>query len=207
MKTTNKMKLGVVLFEGFELLDAYGPMEMFGMCPDEIEITVLAREAGKVKSAQGPYGYADKAMEDCRQLDILLIPGGIGTRQGAIDESFIAEIKRLAEISRYACTVCTGTIILMKTGLLDGKRATTNKKRYKQVTGMRPSVNWVPAARWVEDGKYFTSSGVTAGIDMALAVIEKLFGKEKSLAVAANAEYEWHQDRDWDPFVRKEGLM
>ena len=182
-------------------------MEMFGMCPDDIEIVVLARETGKVKSAQGPYGYADQAMADCQKLDVLLIPGGIGTRQGAIDESFIAEIKRLAEMARYACTVCTGTILLMKTGLLDGKRATTNKKLYTLVTAMRPAVNWVPEARWVEDGKYFTSSGVTAGMDMALAVIEKLFGKEKSLAVAANAEYEWHQDKDWDPFARSEGLV
>ena len=207
MNTANKLKLGVVLFEGFELLDAYGPMEMFGMCPDEIEIMVLAHQEGRVKSAQGPWGYADHAISDCRQVDILLIPGGIGTRQGAIDESFIGEIKRLAEISRYACTVCTGTILLMKTGLLDGKSATTNKKLYPLVTGMRPAVNWVSTARWVEDDKYFTSSGVTAGMDMALAVIERLLGIEKSLAVAANAEYEWHQDKDWDPFSKANGLI
>jgi putative intracellular protease/amidase len=207
METASKLKLGVLIFEGFELLDAYGPMEMFGMCPDEIDIIVLAEKEGKVKSAQGPFGYANLAISDCQALDILLIPGGIGTRRGLIDDAFISEVKRLAEVAKHVCTVCTGTILLIKTGLLDGLQATTNKKLYRLVTGIRPAVNWVPSARWVEDGKYFTSSGVTAGMDMALAVIEKLLGKEKSVAVATNAEYEWHKDKNWDPFAKTEELV
>jgi transcriptional regulator GlxA family with amidase domain len=91
--------------------------------------------------------------------------------------------------------------------LLDGRRATTNKRAFKWVAEQSAKVNWVREARWVEDGKFATSSGVSAGIDMALAVMARLYGAETAEAIAIAMEYEWHRDANWDPFAKIHGLV
>ena len=203
---TKRLKLGTVLFEDFELLDVYGLLQMFSRC-ENIDAVMLAKKAGEVKSRQGSRSIADQAIADCSELDVLLIPGGIGTRKQVENTSLLSELKRLASISKYVCTVCTGTSLLARAGVLDGIKATTNKFSYQWVVSQGPKVNWVSEARWVEDGKFFTSSGVSAGMDMALGLIEVLFGKEKSLEIAKYTEYEWHQDKNWDPFAKIAGLV
>ena len=92
-------------------------------------------------------------------------------------------------------------MLFAATGLLDGHRATSNKLIFKQVRKSAPKVEWIPSARWVEDGKFVTSSGVSAGMDMALALIAKLRDRNTALRVARRAEYEWHEDADRDPFA------
>ncbi|HXR04089.1 MAG TPA: DJ-1/PfpI family protein [Verrucomicrobiae bacterium] len=203
---SSPIQVGAVLFEGFELLDFYGPLEMFGLLEGEARITVVAEKTGPVKSAAGPSGVADATMAESSGFDVLLIPGGIGTRTQMANASFLAELKRLTEASRIVATVCTGSFLLARTGLLDGRKATSNKRVFQLVKTNAPKVNWIAKARWVEDGKYFTSSGVSAGMDMALAVIAKLRGREKSLEIASRAEYEWHEDSSWDPFATATGL-
>ena len=206
MNIPSPIRVGAVLFEGFELLDFYGPLGMFGLLEGEAGITVVAEKAGAVKSAAGPSGLADATLAGASGFDVLLIPGGIGTRKKMADPQFLSELKRLAEASRIVATVCTGSLLLAKTGLIDGRKATTNKRAFQLVKTNAPKVNWIAKARWVEDSKYFTSSGVSAGMDMALAVIAKSFGREKSLEIAGRAEYEWHEDSSWDPFATAAGL-
>lgn len=201
MNTALPIHVGAVLFEGFELLDSYGPLEMFGLLEAAARITIVAEKAGAVRSSYGPCGMAEATMAGSGGFDVLLIPGGIGTRKEIANPPFMAELKRLAEASRLVATVCTGSFLLAKTGLLDGRKATSNKRVFQLVTNFAPKVNWIAPARWVEDGKYFTSSGVSAGMDMALAVIARLCGREKSLEIASRAEYEWHEDGSWDPFA------
>ncbi len=138
--------------------------------------------------------------------DVLLIPGGIGTRKEMANPQFLAELKRLAEASRIVATVCTGSFLLARTGLLDGRKATSNKRVFQLVKSNAPKVQWIEKARWVEEDRYFTSSGVSAGMDMTLAVIAKLCGREKSLEIASRAEYEWHEDSSWDPFAAVVGV-
>jgi transcriptional regulator GlxA family with amidase domain len=193
--------VGAALFEGFELLDFYGPLEMFGLLGDGAKITVVAEKTGSIRSSAGPCGMAEATMAGSGGFDVLLIPGGIGTRKEMANPQFLAELRRLAETSRIVATVCTGSFLLARTGLLDGRKATSNKRAFQEVKTYTPKVKWIAKARWVEDGKYFTSSGVSAGIDMALAVIAKLCGRETSLQIASRAEHEWHQDSSWDPFA------
>jgi transcriptional regulator GlxA family with amidase domain len=202
MSNSSPIQAGAVLFENFELLDFFGPLEMFSLLEGDAKITVLAEKAGPVKSVGGPSALAEAAMAGAVGFDVLLIPGGIGTRREMNNPKFLAELKRLAEASRIVATVCTGSLLLAKTGLLDGRKATTNKRVFQLVKSHAPKVEWVAKARWVEDGKYFTSSGVSAGMDMTLAVIAKLRGREKSLEIASQAEYEWHEDASWDPFAK-----
>lgn len=201
-----KQRLGMILFDGFELLDVFGPLEMFGMLKDRVEIVTIAEKAGPVKSGAGPAAVADYGFADAPKLDIVMIPGGIGTRTQVANAPFMDAVAALARDTAQVATVCTGSGLLAKTGLLDGVRATSNKMAWKWATAQGAKVLWVPRARWVEDGKFISSSGVSAGTDMALALIAKLHGKDMARWVADRAEYRWHDDPSDDPFARKNGL-
>jgi transcriptional regulator GlxA family with amidase domain len=200
---------GVVLFKGFELLDVFGPLEAWGMLAvtGQCKVTTVAQRSGAVTSAQGPKAIADYGFADCPHLDLILIPGGTGTREGISNQVLLDWLKARAEKAEVVTTVCTGTAILARTGLLDGHRATTNKRAFKWVAEQGPKVNWVREARWVEDGKFATSSGVSAGIDMALAVMARLYGATTAEQIAIAMEYEWRRDAGWDPFAKIHGLV
>jgi putative intracellular protease/amidase len=203
--TTDKgvpLELGAVLFEGFELLDIYGPLEMFGGLDERIRILMLAEAVGAVRSGQGPAGLADASLLEARKLDVLLIPGGKGARREVANSRFIEALVRQAQSARYVAAICTGSALLARSGLLNGRRATSNKRAFEWAMSQGPAVQWVPKARWVEDGKFFSSSGVSAGMDMALGLIARLFDRDTSITIAQCAEYEWHEDDTWDPFAK-----
>jgi transcriptional regulator GlxA family with amidase domain len=201
--------LGVLLFEGFELLDVFGPCEAYASrdLDDAFRIVMVAEKAGPIASAQGPRAVAEFGFDDCPPVDILLIPGGIGTRREVYRNSLIAWLRERAARAELITSVCTGAALLASTGLIDGIRATTNKRSFAWVRSQGWRVNWVKQARWVEDGKFLTSSGVSAGIDMALAVIARLVGAEVAEKAAVSMEYEWHRDSEWDPFAKIHGLV
>ncbi len=198
--------LGMVVFDGFELLDVFGPLEMFGMLKDRVEIVMIAQKAGPVKSGAGPATIADFGFADAPKLDILMIPGGMGTRREVDNATFMAAIKDIAQATPQVATICTGSGLLARTGLIDGVKATSNKMAWPWATAQGAKVVWVPKARWVEDGKYISSSGISAGTDMALALIAKLYGKDMAHWVAHRAEYRWNDDAADDPFAAMNGL-
>jgi len=197
---SHSFKVGAVLFPGFELLDLYGPLEMLGLLGDQISITLFAEIPGAIKSSVGVKGYAEASLKEASALDLLLIPGGIGTRALVLENRFIDLLLEKAREAHLVATVCTGSALLAKTGLLDGHRATSNKIAFDWVREQGPSVHWVREARWVEDGKFFTSSGISAGIDMTLGLISHLYSRETALEVARRAEYLWNEDRNNAPF-------
>lgn len=203
----NKRSIGVVLFPGFELLDVFGPLEMYGQAPDHFEIQLVSEKGGEVASAQGPRSVADVAFCDAPNFDIVLVPGGIGTRAEVSNGVLMQWILSQSKTSEFVTSVCTGSALLAKAGILDGVRATTNKKAFGWATSQGERVHWVKEARWVEDGRFFTSSGVSAGIDMTLALIQKMLGPEMAKDIATWTEYEWHSDSSWDPFARIYGLV
>jgi transcriptional regulator GlxA family with amidase domain len=201
--------LGMLLFEGFELLDVFGPCEAFGIrdLDGAFRLAMVAAKAGSIASAQGPRAVAEFGFDDCPPLDVILVPGGIGTRREVGNDALISWLRARSETAELVTSVCTGAGLLARAGLLDGRRATTNKRSFAWVEGQGPHVNWVKQARWVEDGKFATSAGVSAGIDMALAIIARLVSLEKAEQAANAMEYEWHRDPGWDPFARIYGLV
>jgi len=199
--------LGVLLYPDFELLDVFGPVEMFGNMQGRVAVTMVAETSGRVRSAQGPAAVAECGFDDCPHLDLILVPGGVGTRAQVDDERCVAWLRDRAREAEVVMTVCTGTGILAQTGLIDGRRATTNKMLFRWLEETWPKVRWVREARWVEDGKFVTSSGVSAGMDMALAVIQRLAGTQTSEMLALGTEYDWHRDASWDPFAKAHGLV
>jgi len=207
MNDTRLRRLGAVFYPGWEMLDTCGPLEMFGNMPGMVEIVTVAQSAGPVRSAQGPEIVATYGFDNCPPLDLLLIPGGMTSHAEVENPAIIDWLRRRIPQAELTMTVCSGTELVAATGLLDGRRATTNKMFFGQVTGDHPRVNWVKEARWVEDGPFATSSGVSAGIDMALAIVARLAGQAFSEQLAVATEYEWHRDASWDPFARVHGLV
>lgn len=201
------MTIAVVLFDGFELLDVFGPLEMFGNYPDIFKIIMVAETPGFVASAQGPQSKVEEVFSDDIQYDILLVPGGQGARVEVKNSVLLEWLTDQAKLAKYVTSVCTGSALLAKAGLLNGMRATGNKMSFSFVMAQGPKVDWVKQARWVEHGKFFTSSGVSAGIDMSLGLIEKVLGKEAAKQSAIWAEYDWHEDSSWDPFSKIHGLV
>ncbi len=194
-------RLGAILYNDFELLDAYGPLEMFGVMGADLEIVVIAEEKGPVKSSAGPKTLAEFNFNDAPELDLTLLPGGIGTIPELENEQLLGFLRERCPQAEVNMSVCTGSALLAKAGLLDGLRATSNKMFFNLAVAQSDRVDWAENARWVDAGQYVTSSGVSAGTDMSLAVIERLFGVERAQQAAAFTEYQWHTDADTDPFV------
>lgn len=132
-------------------------------------------------------------------LEVLLVPGGLGTRNSNISEA-IQYAREVYPSLKYIMSICTGATILARAGILDGKRATTNKRAWKWATSTGPNVTWVPVARWVEDGNIWTSSGVAAGMDQTLEFISRIYGEDVANTTANSMEYERHTNASWDPF-------
>ena len=194
--------LGAILYERFELLDLFGPLEMFGGLGPELRIVTVAEREGPVASSQGPKTLAEHDFGDCPALDLILLPGGFGTVEQLGNDALHAFLRQRSARAEVTMSVCSGSAILARAGLLDGRRATSNKQFFDLARGQSAKVDWVTEARWVEDGPFATSSGVSAGTDMALGVIARLYGKERAQSIADLTEYEWQSDPTRDPFVR-----
>jgi len=197
-------KLGIVIFPGFETLDVFGPVQMWGRLPD-YELVMVSEHGGAVTSAQGVATVTTYSFATAPQLEILMIPGGMGTRTEVDNPVMLEFLRRQDEGTEWTTSVCTGSAVLAKAGLLKGRAATSNKLAYKFATSQDPEVHWRSSARWVVDGKYITSSGVSAGTDMALGLVEKLYGRAVAERIAHGAEYAWNDDPANDPFAVADG--
>ena len=207
---SKKLIVTTLLFEGFELLDVFGPLEIFGVTnvvKDSFDLKFVSENGLPVKSSAGPISVVDYSFSDEIQTDILLIPGGAGTRVEVSNLALIEWLKQQCEKSTIISSVCTGAALLAKTGLIDNVSATTNKMSFDWVTSVNPNVNQIPEARWVESNNIYTSSGVAAGIDMTLSIISNLYGRDIAVQVANGAEYEWHENSSDDPFAKLHGLV
>lgn len=200
-KPRSPRKVGFLLFEGFELLDVFGPAEIFGVLEKFYTVELIGFETGSIASAQGPSVIASRALADCSGFDLLLVPGGIGTRHEVDNVAFLHALNEISKSIELVGSVCTGSGLLAKAGILDGLSATTNKLSFQWVVEQSEQVDWQKKARWVEDGKCWTSSGVTAGIDMALAIVASHHGRDFAKRVADAVEHDWHEDASWDPFA------
>ncbi len=202
-----RRSVSVVLFEGFEVLDVFGPVEVFGSLEDHFALSYVGPEAGFVTSAQGAVVVADHPYHHAPVPDVVLVPGGRGTRRLVADEGFCRWLGAWAARADLVCSVCTGAALLAAAGLLEGRRATTNKAVFDWVCRQGPTVAWVAEARWVHDQDRWTSSGVAAGLDMALALVAHLCGGELAQDLADRIETPWPREATWDPFAARYGLL
>ncbi|MCC6244917.1 MAG: DJ-1/PfpI family protein [Gemmatimonadaceae bacterium] len=197
---STKKTLGVVLYPGFEVLDVFGPVEMWAYVR-EFNVVMISQKAGPVKSAQGVSTVADYSFETAPPLDIMMVPGGTGTLTELQNPALLDYLRAQHQRTEFTTSVCTGSALLAKAGILKGHKATSNKTFFSLAVDQDPDVEWIPKARWVEDGKLLTSSGVSAGTDMALGLVAKLYGKARAQQLARSLEYTWNDDAFNDPFA------
>jgi transcriptional regulator GlxA family with amidase domain len=198
--------VSVVLFDGFELLDVFGPVELLSQFPDRLTVTMVGPDGGQVRGHQGTVVVTDVSYADAPAPDIVLVPGGLGTRRLVEDTQFLAWLRSWAGSARVVTSVCTGSGVLAAAGLLDGYRATSNKRAFAWASAQGADVEWMPVARWVEDRDRWTSSGVAAGMDMTAALLASLFGSDAARDAAERIELDIHPDPSWDPFAQSYGL-
>jgi putative intracellular protease/amidase len=159
---------------------------------------------GKMIQNHHGIGIETRPLEDIIQgADIFLIPGGPGTRKEVENEELIQLIKTISNASKYVFTVCTGSALLATTGLLDGHNATSNKKAFDWASSFGNSVQWIRKARWTVDEKYYTSSGVSAGIDMTFGFLSDRHGPDFARKVAFEMEYTWQEDKEVVSFYKQ----
>lgn len=196
------MNVGAFLFDDFETLDIFGPVEILGRLLEHYRVTFYSLNGELVKNLHG-ISIRTEALPPpaSSPVDVWLIPGGPGTRKEVHNASLIEGIRQASEASKYVLTICTGSALLASTGLLDGRRATSNKRAFNWVMTTGDKVQWIRRARWVVDGKYYTASGVSAGMDMTLGFLSDLHGVEFARKVAHDIEYLWQENKEEDDFA------
>jgi transcriptional regulator GlxA family with amidase domain len=181
-----KRTILILAYDDAELLDISGPASAFANAgAGHYDVSIAAPRRGAVRTSSGVVLHATYALARApRRIDTLLVAGGEGTRAVLADAAFLAGLRRLAGRARRVASVCSGAFLLAAAGLLDGRRATTHWKHAALMARMFPRVQVEPDAIFVRDGAVWTSAGVSAGIDLALALVEDDLGREAALAVA-----------------------
>ncbi len=184
-------------FPEVELLDLAGPYEVLSSAVRLIDedvrprVRMAAPHVGVFNSRNGLAMQVAVSMDDVERVDLLVVPGGRGVRALLDDDAYLAQLGALLKRSQAVLSVCTGSLLLAKLGLLDGRHATTHHLSLERLKELAPTAQVHTDRRWVEDGRYIISAGVSSGIDAAFHVAERLWGPEVAGTIAKNIEYPW----------------
>jgi len=200
----DRKQTGIVVFEDVEVLDFCGPFEVFSVTrlneqrrreePSPFNVFLVAETKSLIAAAGGMKVFPDYDLDDCPPLDILVVPGGWGTRKEMNNERLLRWIADRSRQVETLASVCTGALLLGKAGLLDGKRATTHWRSLDWMQELFSKTHVEKQLHFVEDGALFTSAGISAGIDMALKVVARHFGDAIARATARHMEYPFPED-------------
>jgi transcriptional regulator GlxA family with amidase domain len=196
-----RWKVGILLFDGVAALDVAGPLEVLSRArlepgvesrrSDEqalFDVFTVARTREPVTATGGLVLVPSHSFADAPPIDLLLVPGGFGTRPMLQDPDVVEWIRATAAKARLTASVCTGALLLARAGLLDGRRATTHWGSFGLLASLGKDITVDRQARFVDDG-VLTSAGVASGMDLALHVVETLFGREVADETARYIEY------------------
>ena len=184
--------IAVVLFDGAEELDFVGPWEVFTMLSqieaDSCRVFTVSEHGGEVRCAKGLRVLAEHSFADCPAAEVVVIPGGRGTRAEVSNPAMMKFVQRMDRGAARMTSVCTGSFVLEAAGLLKGKRATTHWGSIERMKALG-TVEVLEQTRFVDEGHIVTSAGVSAGIDMSLYLVGQLWGVETARAVQKAMEY------------------
>jgi transcriptional regulator GlxA family with amidase domain len=188
-------KVSIVIFDDVEVLDFCGPFEVFsvtggrqGLKP--FAVCTVAEEGRTVNARGGLRTVPDHSFETSPQPDILLVPGGFGTRREMHNPKMIDWIKSNASKAELVLSVCSGTLLLAKAGLLEGLDATTHHRALDELRAISPRINVDSTKRVIDNGQVIVSAGISAGIDMSFHVVARLLGEEQARETAEYMEYQ-----------------
>jgi len=199
-----RRRVGILVFDDVEVLDFCGPFEVFSVTrlneerrredPSPFEVLLIAQQPGVVTAAGALKVIPDVTLDACPALDVLVVPGGWGTRREIHNTALLDWIARQGRQVKTLTSVCTGAMLLGHAGLLDGRRATTHWRSLDWMSESFPQVTVERALHVVEDGHVVTSAGISAGIDMALRVVARYHGDAIARATARQMEYPFPDD-------------
>jgi transcriptional regulator GlxA family with amidase domain len=195
----NSRNVAIVVFDGVEVLDFAGPFEVFSVAAAEMPRAPYASffpytvglTARSVEAYGGLTVTPRYSLHDCPPPDILIVPGGEGTRRLLKHDGFLAWLSEQARRVEIIASVCTGALLLARAGVLAGCRATTHHGAFERLPELEPTVQLMRDARFVRDGKVWSSGGISAGIDMSLAIVEHVL--KGNAPVLEEMEWMWHQ--------------
>jgi transcriptional regulator GlxA family with amidase domain len=188
-------RIGVLLFDGVEELDWAGPWEVLAAWAqrwpdDDVEVLTIADAEGPISCAKGARVLADRTLDEAGPLDVLVYPGGQGTRGHLTDTTRLDWLRATAAATPLVTSVCTGSLVLAAAGLLDGRPATTHWDTLDLLGELGTDIEVRPEDRFVDDGDIITAAGVSAGIDMALHIIARLHSPDRAREVKRYIQYD-----------------
>jgi transcriptional regulator GlxA family with amidase domain len=196
-------KVAILIFDEVEVLDFCGPFEVFavtgrGLEQKPFDVFTVAEKAGAVVARNGLSVNPRYTINDCPQAEILIVPGGMGTRREMSNQTLIDWIRETAGKAELTLSVCTGALLLAKAGLLDGASATTHWAALDLLREVAPRVTVRPDKQFVDNGRVMTSAGISAGIDLSLYAVGKLLGEGVAAESARWMEYKhWRGSEYW----------
>jgi transcriptional regulator GlxA family with amidase domain len=195
MSTAPRRQIGIVLFNDVEELDAIGPWEVLSYWthehPDDgFAVFTLSPAGGVVQCKKGLRVLADHPFADAPTVEVLLHPGGRGTRPLLRDPAYLDWVRRQRATVPLLTSVCTGALVYAAAGLLAGRPATTHWSDLEELAGLDPTIQLRPDDRFVDDGDVITAAGVSAGIDMALHLVARLAGVERARQIRRGIQYD-----------------
>jgi len=191
-----RRQVALLIFDEVEVLDFCGPFEVFSVTgvmepPQPFQVYTVAETLQPVTARNGLSINPRYCLSDCPAPDILLIPGGLGTRREMHNAGLIEWIRNRAVNAELVLSVCTGALLLAKAGLLDGLEATTHHGAIDLLREVAPRTRVSPEKRFIDNGKVIVSAGISAGIDMSLYAVARLLGEAEALKTARYMEYDW----------------
>lgn len=185
--------IGIVLFPDLEELDAIGPWEVFTMVAqqrDDLRVVTIAERAEPLRCAKGLRVIPDHSFADAPELDVVLVPGGQGTRVEVENPVMIEWLAKCAPRCQWVTSVCTGALLLCEAGLAEGRRVTTHWGFIESLRERHPGTEVLERVRYVRDGNLVTAAGISAGIDMALWLSGQIWGVECARTTQRLMEYD-----------------
>jgi transcriptional regulator GlxA family with amidase domain len=203
MKQNSKITVGILIFDQVEVLDVAGPFEVFSVArlnenrrceePSPFKVILVSENTDQVTAVGGLIFIPDTTMHKCPDLDLLIVPGGWGTRKQISNKAVLRWIADRAVKARLTASVCTGSSLLGKAGLLDGREATTHWRAFDFLRESAPMVKIRENVRFTTTEPIYTSAGISSGIDLALRIVSHFFGTEVGKATARHMEYPYPQ--------------
>ncbi|MGQ9550675.1 MAG: DJ-1/PfpI family protein [Roseiflexus sp.] len=196
--TPQKRTVAILIFDDVELLDFAGPFEVFssvrnltGEHERLMDVFAVAESLAPVRCRNGLIVQPERSIHECPPTDVLVIPGGAGVRPALERNNLVEWVRTRAQEAELTVSVCTGSFLLAQAGLLNGRPATTHWERINEMRERFPDIEIVEDERWVDTGEIITAAGVSAGIDVALHVVRRLYGADVARATALGIEYDY----------------
>jgi transcriptional regulator GlxA family with amidase domain len=190
-----KKNVALLLFDNVEVLDFAGPFEVFAVANElhdnsVFNICTLGLTRGTVRTVNGLKIMPEYTLEDCPQPQVILLPGGAGTRPLLNQPALLEWLRIKSRTAEIVASICTGALLLGKAGLLDGLRITTHHQCLDELRAVAPNAIVDPSRRFHDNGKFCTAAGISAGIDLSLYLVARLLGSEAADQTATHMEYE-----------------